>query len=293
MSSRQRSTSGCYVFFLSFFTVGMLALLAVVVIRSLQRVGDPIPTLAVTLPQPATQAIVPSQPPLASSPTEMLLSLIPTASPASTAVPGVVQIDLLSDTSIYAQVQAGANNTDTANALRLANEIAGNLRVRLDDGTNVTIYQYRDGQWQESMTSASLATRTPIPAVVYTITTADGRECSQLTCEVLTYIPVGLELNVVAVEQGDALNGNTLWYITIHTGREIHVNSLQVTTIRPRPTAPRPTFRPPASSSGNRSGSSFSCPSNCTEARSRGMSAGAAAACGLDGDGDGVACYGD
>lgn len=35
------------------------------------------------------------------------------------------------------------------------------------------------------------------------------------------------------------------------------------------------------------------CPSNCTQARAWGVSAYEAAACGLDRDGDGVACYGD
>jgi len=54
-----------------------------------------------------------------------------------------------------------------------------------------------------------------------------------------------------------------------------------------------PTPRPLSGSSGSSSGSSFSCPSNCTEARARGVSAGMAAACGLDRDHDGVACYGD
>lgn len=38
---------------------------------------------------------------------------------------------------------------------------------------------------------------------------------------------------------------------------------------------------------------SFTCPKNCTEARARGVSAQLAAACGLDRDGDGVACYGE
>lgn len=38
---------------------------------------------------------------------------------------------------------------------------------------------------------------------------------------------------------------------------------------------------------------SFICPRNCTEARQRGVSAFRAAQCGLDADGDGVACYGD
>lgn len=37
----------------------------------------------------------------------------------------------------------------------------------------------------------------------------------------------------------------------------------------------------------------FECPANCTEAKARGVSAVQAAGCGLDRDGDGVACYGD
>lgn len=38
---------------------------------------------------------------------------------------------------------------------------------------------------------------------------------------------------------------------------------------------------------------SFVCPSSCEEVQSMGLSAEAAARCGLDEDGDGVACYGD
>lgn len=39
--------------------------------------------------------------------------------------------------------------------------------------------------------------------------------------------------------------------------------------------------------------SSFTCPQNCDGARAMGLSAQQAASCGLDRDGDGVACYGD
>lgn len=54
-------------------------------------------------------------------------------------------------------------------------------------------------------------------------------------------------------------------------------------------------IRPPVSSGGNAVNppAAPSCPSNCTEARAQGVSAEDAAACGLDRDGDGVACYGD
>lgn len=38
---------------------------------------------------------------------------------------------------------------------------------------------------------------------------------------------------------------------------------------------------------------SFVCPASCEEVQSMGLSAEAAARCGLDEDGDGVACYGD
>ena len=215
-------------------------------------------------------------------------TMILTAPPIAglTAVPGVVRIDSAASTFIIAVVSLGYNNTDTANALRLATNTGGNLRVRLDDGVNVTIYQYRDGQWQQSVTTLSLATQTqtPIPpATVYAITRTDGRACAQLSCEVRTYIPVGVELTVAGVQQGDAVNGNTVWYIVIYTAREIYVNSSQVSTIRPQPTA-APT---------SRRSSSLLCPSNCDQARARGMSASAAAACGLDRDHDGVACYGD
>lgn len=37
----------------------------------------------------------------------------------------------------------------------------------------------------------------------------------------------------------------------------------------------------------------FTCPANCDEAVARGLSASQAASCGLDRDGDGVACYGE
>jgi hypothetical protein len=52
-----------------------------------------------------------------------------------------------------------------------------------------------------------------------------------------------------------------------------------------------PTFTPSITAANN--GESFSCPSDCDGARSMGLSDSQAAACGLDGDNDGVACHGD
>lgn len=75
-----------------------------------------------------------------------------------------------------------------------------------------------------------------------------------------------------------------------------------VPTLRPVPTraatrAPstrRPTEIPTFEFTGGGSGGSCSpCPRNCTQAKAMGCSASEAAACGLDRDGDGVACYGD
>ncbi len=74
-------------------------------------------------------------------------------------------------------------------------------------------------------------------------------------------------------------------------------------TITPTAFNPVPTFTPTPSQSSlvpsvtpipiTMQPRSFACPANCEEARDRGISAEAAAACGLDRDRDGVACYGD
>lgn len=64
-------------------------------------------------------------------------------------------------------------------------------------------------------------------------------------------------------------------------------------TARPQST-PRPTAtRVRSQSSGGQSSNTRQCPDNCTEAKEMGVSAEFAAQCGLDRDGDGVACYGD
>lgn len=90
------------------------------------------------------------------------------------------------------------------------------------------------------------------------------------------------------------------WYRISFNGDEGWVSG-ELTSASAPIAAPLPAVQPAAVGSGGGGGSSQgpaagtegACPRNCTEAVAMGVSAQRAAECGLDRDGDGVACYGD
>lgn len=133
---------------------------------------------------------------------------------------------------------------------------------------------------------------------------ANARECPRTSCTLVTYFNTGIPLPVNAHTQGEAVEaGNSLWYRVLFNGEQVFVYSGVTTAQAPatqRPAQPAQPAQPaaPSSSGSSSTGPSgvqgnFQCPRNCDGARAAGLSAQQAASCGLDRDGDGVACYGD
>lgn len=129
--------------------------------------------------------------------------------------------------------------------------------------------------------------------IFYTQGSVNVRSCASTTCEVVTRLERATAVSANGQATGEAVNaGNTVWYRVDIDGTEGYIYSGLLSNT-PNSTSNTTTgggaAQPPAATSAPQ----FVCPSNCTEAVNRGVSAQQAAACGLDRDGDGVACYGD
>lgn len=128
------------------------------------------------------------------------------------------------------------------------------------------------------------------PATYYAQGRIFLRSCPQTSCEEVATLTNGQAVTVDGAINGEAVNvGNAVWYRVRWQGGEAYAYSDILT---PRPPA-APTSAPVQQQVSQPSGAASSCPANCDEARAQGMTAQQAAACGLDRDGDGVACYGD
>lgn len=127
----------------------------------------------------------------------------------------------------------------------------------------------------------------------YAVNQINVRSCASTSCAVVTRLAGGAAMTVNGRIEGEAVSGsNATWYRIDINGTEGYVYSGLVSQ-------QAPVVESGSTSSGGGTGPqatsapSFVCPSNCDEAVSRGVSAEQAASCGLDRDGDGVACYGD
>lgn len=119
------------------------------------------------------------------------------------------------------------------------------------------------------------------------------RTCADRTCDALQLLSPGMALVVNGSLSGDMIeNGNNLWYRADVAGQRVYAYSGYLMTTAPTPIR---IFQPPEVTPPVQSFPPVQnvCPRNCTEAVAWGYSAQQAAACGLDRDGDGVACYGD
>lgn len=130
--------------------------------------------------------------------------------------------------------------------------------------------------------------------ILYTRQPSEIYDCPNRTCNAITQLGVGIPVIADGTIYSETIDaGNALWYrlnyngvvAYIYSGRVIiqppTVNALPEVTSQPVPAnqAAICPLNPP--------------PRNCTQAREWGLTAEQAAACGLDRDGDGVACYGD
>lgn len=113
------------------------------------------------------------------------------------------------------------------------------------------------------------------------------RECPQSTCESIGTLRSGSRV-IVDASADDQVAG--FWYRTSVNDQRGFVYSSFLGSSMPKPTLVA-TVTP--ISRAVQATREFVCPSNCTDAVAMGLTARQAASCGLDRDGDGVACYGD
>lgn len=138
------------------------------------------------------------------------------------------------------------------------------------------------------------------------------RTCARLdneACPTVAEVVAGTAVTATGEITGDVFRESDLWYQVDYSGREAYIHGSLVGEDLPAPPPetdasvsdtepPAPTNTPSDTNrlggdGGTIGGNNQTCPANCTEAVERGFSAEEAAACGLDGDGDGLACYGD
>ncbi|PJF27860.1 MAG: hypothetical protein CUN53_02465 [Phototrophicales bacterium] len=139
-------------------------------------------------------------------------------------------------------------------------------------------------------------TPTPDPVITMPMTIlfarlpADLYRCPARVCDRVTRLDIGTPMIADGMIQGEAVDGvNALWYRLNYNGSPVYVYSSSVTA--------QPPTAIPLPGAGFESTQEVQmppvCPRNCREAVAWGLSAQQAALCGLDRDGDGVACYGD
>jgi hypothetical protein len=149
-----------------------------------------------------------------------------------------------------------------------------------------------------AIATTAAPTTTLDPVVPMPLTTLYARDvtplrvCADRTCNALQLLSPGMPLVVNGSLSGDMIeNGNNLWYRADFSGQAVYAYSGYLMSAAPTPIQLfQPEVTPPVQSQPP---AQNTCPRNCTEAVAWGYSAEQAAACGLDRDGDGVACYGD
>src|SRR5690606_22476826 len=169
-------------------------------------------------------------------------------------------------------------------------------------------------------TQAPLVPSTPLdnvtvnplnPQTVYAAIGARTRDCPNINCNPIQ-VYQSEELTLLGVAQGELLEGSSVWYQVSRSGEIFFIHEYSITFRGPTPIVPTVDWRVEeqpvyygnndnnSSSSGNTNTNSPSNtgstrrPANCDEAVAMGLSPQEAAQWDhLDGDNDGVACYGD
>jgi hypothetical protein len=131
--------------------------------------------------------------------------------------------------------------------------------------------------------------RTPAPLTLYTTTRINARDCpSASECPVLFAIPAGTAVTGIERVEGENMLGSAVWWRVRYDGDEVYIHSTLLTADAPIPPTPVPTADPAVAAT------TIPRPGNCSTAVAMGLSAEQAAQWShLDGDDDGVACYGD
>jgi hypothetical protein len=196
----------------------------------------------------------------------------------------------------------GANNPNlrgTPTPVRAATEDAlANVRSAATATPSATITDTPPAVMtnvQATLTPEPGATLVLEPETYYAQGNVNLRSCPKTDCERVGTLSGGATVTVTGVINGDEVEeGNVIWYEVSFGGGSAYVYS---SLLSPQPPTPRPTARPQQQAvqqpPAQPAQPSFTCPSNCDGARAMGLSPEQAASCGLDRDGDGVACYGD
>lgn len=179
--------------------------------------------------------------------------------------------------------------------------------------TAAAILQTQNAGNPEAAAPTTPAIRAIDQTTLFVQSPARIRACARLdneACPTLAEVVAGTAVTATGELTGDVFRESDQWYQLDYGGREAYIHGSLVGQNLPTPApetdttvsstlAPAPTSTPSGTNrlggdgGGTIGGNSQSCPSNCTEAVDRGFSAEQAAACGLDRDGDGLACYGD
>lgn len=148
------------------------------------------------------------------------------------------------------------------------------------------------------------------PQTVFAAIGAQTRACPRIGCNPIQ-VYQSEELTLLGVAQGELLEGSTVWYQVSRSGEIFFIHEYSITFRGPTPIVPTVDWRleeqpvyygnnTNSSSSGSNNTNSPSNtgstrrPANCDEAVAMGLSPQQAAQWDhLDGDNDGVACYGD
>jgi hypothetical protein len=239
----------------------------------------PIPTVM------ALPTLTPSEVPTRTPRPTLTFTLPPSDTPIpATATPDLVQTQFaaLDATNAAAQSTLSALQTQLAEATTAPPSAAPTQAITAAPPT---------------IPASPSATPDPIvampPSTLYARDVAPLHACPERTCAPLHLLSPGAALAINGSLSGDMIQqGNNLWYRAEWSGQVVYVYSGYLTAVPPtpiqlvQPSQPEatPPVLPPAQNM---------CPRNCTEAVAWGYTAEQAAACGLDRDGDGVACYGD
>jgi hypothetical protein len=189
-----------------------------------------------------------------------------------------------------------ANPVETALAeIRATSEASQRLIETLQAQMTQPAPQPSNGQPAPTPTiTATLSVQAIPPTMLYAPNATGVYACALEGCALVGQIQAGALVVADGVIDGNAINvGNTRWYRLNLNGTAVYSYSGDL-TIPPTATArPFATVIPPVSAPNVIPAPPITCPRNCTEAVLWGVTAEQAAACGLDRDGDGVACYGD
>jgi hypothetical protein len=87
-------------------------------------------------------------------------------------------------------------------------------------------------------------TSTPPAETWYITSNANARECPQTTCSVVTGLVRGQRVQVIGQEDGQSVQGSTVWRRIRYQGQDVYVHSSLTSSTPPPTSAPAPRPQP-------------------------------------------------